>query len=139
MGSGAFGATRGKYRLHEGEDYVFAPGADVLSPVQGVVTKLGYPYGLTDKQNRTSYRIQFRYVQVTDSAGNLHRLFYVSPDVQVGDNVLEGVHLGVAQPIIHRISLDGRTYGARGMKNHVHYEILDREGVPQDPEVWHAS
>jgi hypothetical protein len=65
----------------------------VLSPVEGEVTKLGYPY---------NGDLQWRYVEVTDHRGWKHRLFYCHPTVTVGDTVLVDGVVGYAQDITQR-------------------------------------
>lgn len=118
MGQGHFGASRG-HRKHQGIDYVFAPETGLMSPVTGVVTKLGYPY---------SRDLSFRYVEVTDEDGYKHRFFYVLPGVAVGDQISEGDVIGFVQDIAIK--------WGNGMKNHIHYEIMvpgaERQYV--DPE-----
>lgn len=111
-GSGAFGASRGG-RSHNGIDYACHPGSKILSPVNGKVTKLGYPY---------ADDLSYRYVQVTDDEGLDHRIFYVSPEVVTGDVVMAGVTVvGEAQNICRRYPRT--TDKPAGMTNHIHYEI----------------
>lgn len=121
FGSGEFGASRGA-RIHRGIDYTAPAGAAVLSPVDGKVTKLGYPYASD---------LQFRYVEVTDTAGARHRLFYVSPDVVVGVAVCRGDKIGVAQDIAGKYNTPERK-----MKNHVHYEIIVGGDYVNPEEFW---
>ena len=131
QGSGDFWASRGT-RPHTGVDYTIHPGDFILSPVEGVVTKLGYPYstgyGGFYRQPETPYR----YVQVTDSEGFDHRLFYVRPIVPIGTQVTTESPIGVAQDISLRYPSK-----TRPMTPHVHYEIIDQDGQfinPEDPE-----
>jgi peptidoglycan LD-endopeptidase LytH len=107
-GSGEFGAKRdGGDRHHVGVDYVAQAGQDVLAPISGYVSRIGYPY---DDDSR------LRYVEITNPALNYTaRAFYVSPKVNVGDAVQLGDVIGAAA------SLQGR-YG--GITDHVHLEIL---------------
>lgn len=121
-GSGKFGAKRGD-RAHQGIDYVVSPGKEVLSPVTGTVTKHGYAYG-----DDLSYRI----VDVRCDSGFTHRLFYVSPGVDVGERVTCDQPVGVAQDVTAR-------YPNRGMKPHVHYQIEDEYGDVVNPEIWWAD
>lgn len=110
-GEGHFGASRGS-RTHTGQDFACYPGTKITAPVDGIVTKLGYPY---------ADDLSYRYVEVTDSDGLRHRLFYVEPGVSVDDAVLEGVTiLGCAQDICARYP--------NGMTGHVHYEIKTTGG-----------
>lgn len=116
-GSGEFGASRGS-RKHNGIDYVAAPGQKVCSHVEGVVTKLGYPY-VDD--------LSFRYVEITSNDRLKHRFFYVEPCVEVGDIIFECEVIGEAQNIAAR-------YTNGHMKNHVHYEVKTRDGEYLNPE-----
>jgi murein DD-endopeptidase MepM/ murein hydrolase activator NlpD len=117
-GSGKFGAPR-KKRTHQGIDYVVKPGAEVLSPVEGKVTKRGYAY---------SNDLTWRIVDVTDKAGYVHRLFYVDPSVIEGQHVTPYTAVGVAQDITQR-------YKGADMKPHVHYQVESPDGEIVDPET----
>jgi len=107
-GSGEYGASRGN-RTHNGVDFAVAEGTTILAPATGKVTKIGYVY---------SDDMSYLYVQITDGIGAHHRIFYVDPEVKLGDQVFGQVsRIGSAQNISNR-------YTERGvMKNHVHYEI----------------
>lgn len=121
-GNGRFGAPRGT-RLHMGIDYNVSPGSQVLSPVDGHVTKLGYPYGDD---------LSYRYVQITTQGRYEHRLFYVLPaeDLVVGNRVETNTTvLGTAQDVSTRYPIP------RGMAPHVHYEIRDQHGLYINPEA----
>lgn len=119
-GSGNFRASRGN-RTHKGIDYSCDPGIDIDCPVDGVVTKLGYPYGDD---------LKFRYVEVSEPGGFRHRHFYVLPTVRVGDKIKRGDKVGEAQDIAGKYSRPDKT-----MTNHAHYEIkinsryIDPEGL----------
>ena len=65
-GQGHYGASRGS-RTHNGIDYVLHCGTTVLSPVEGTVTKIGYPY---------SDDLSYKYIQITSEDGFQHRIFY---------------------------------------------------------------
>lgn len=120
FGSGHFGASRGG-RVHNGIDYECIPGAEVLSPVAGEVTKLGYCYRADPF---------YRYVEITDSNNLRHRIFYVQPELDLGDVVTTDSVIATAQDIAAK-------YGEK-MKSHVHYEIKDVDDGYLDPEVFHA-
>lgn len=113
-GLGHFGAPRGD-RAHNGQDYCCPPGSDVLSPVDGLITKLGYPY---------SDDASFRYVQITDLAGRDHRIFYVEPCVWVGQRIHDGDSIGQSQDLNDRYP---------EISQHIHYEIRYK-GEFLDPE-----
>lgn len=118
-GDGHYGAPRGD-RSHTGVDYVCIPDKPVLAAVSGVIEKLGFAYG-----DDLSWRI----IDLRGKDGFLHRHFYVRPLVEVGDEVLSGYPIGVAQDITRR-------YPGRNMKPHVHYEIRDTDGEHVNPEIW---
>lgn len=67
-GHGYYGAKRGN-RKHKGVDYVAKPKDEVFSPIDGIVTKLGYPY---------YGNLNFRYVEITNDTYRV-RLMYVFP------------------------------------------------------------
>jgi len=103
-GSGAWHAPRGN-RLHNGVDYSCYPGTQIMAPVSGTVTKLGYPYGDD---------LDYRYVEITTPGGDCHRVFYISP-VDSNDDVVAGQTLiGYTQDLTTRYP---------GITNHIHYEI----------------
>ena len=107
FGSGEFGASRdGGKREHEGVDYVVAPGAPVHSPIAGEVARLGYAY-----RGEGGYRI----VEIVNSETKIKaRVLYVAPSVKVGDVVVAGQEIGVAQDLNARYP---------GITNHVHVEL----------------
>lgn len=112
-GDGEFGASRdGGARRHEGVDYMAKAGQAVAAPISGYVTKIGYAY---------SGDPNLKFVEITNPALNYAaRVFYVNPQVQVGETVGMGDPIGAAR------SLQRRYPG--GMTDHVHLEILDRRG-----------
>ena len=119
-GSGKFGASRdGGRRRHKGKDFINPVGGKVSSPVSGEITKIGFPY---------ADDLSFRYVEITDEDNNKHRLFYVKPDADIkrGGRVTKGDLVGKSQDVAKR-------YRSLGVKNHIHYEILNKEGIPVSP------
>ncbi|MGP4843330.1 M23 family metallopeptidase [Marinobacter sp. 1Y8] len=112
-GCGHFGASRGQ-RKHMGIDLACVPGTAVCSPVRGVVTKLGYPYGDD---------LAYRYVEVS-TQGYQYRVFYVDPVVAVGDQVNVETVIGRSQRL-------GARYQA--ITEHVHFEVKDPDGGFVDP------
>ena len=115
-GDGHYGAPRG-HRTHRGVDYACVVGEPILSPVNGVITKLGYCYGDD---------LSWRYVQVTDGDLLHHRLFYVEPLVKVGHVVTNNMVVGNAQDI-------GRRYPDKDMLPHIHLEVMTDKGEYIDP------
>jgi murein DD-endopeptidase MepM/ murein hydrolase activator NlpD len=103
-GSGEFGAPRGDH-THHGIDYVCPVNSEILAPVSGKVTKLGYPY---------ADDLSFRYVQLTAVNGYDHRIFYILPCVRVGEEIKEGQTIGYSQDL-------GQRYP--GITQHLHYEV----------------
>jgi murein DD-endopeptidase MepM/ murein hydrolase activator NlpD len=116
-GSGAFKASRdGGEREHQGVDYVARAGQAVWAPISGLVTKIGYPY---------SDDAGLRYVEIENPALKISaRVFYVAPQVEVGQIVRLGTRIGVAQ------SLQARYPG--GITDHVHLELGDADGCKLD-------
>jgi murein DD-endopeptidase MepM/ murein hydrolase activator NlpD len=116
-GEGRFHAGRdGGARRHEGVDYVASAGQVVDAPISGYVTKIGYAY-------RGDHTLQF--VEIENQALHLQaRVFYVDPDVVVGQTV------GVGHPIGHAHSLQKKY--PHGITDHVHLEIADGRGRKLD-------
>ena len=121
-GDGHYGAPRGA-RTHRGVDYQCTPGCAVLSPVQGTVTKLGFPY---------ADDLQWRYVQILDKDNTRHRLFYVLPGIVLGLPVEADQPIGCAQDI-------SRRYPHKGMLPHVHYECIDSIGEYINPTRFNTT
>ena len=116
-GEGRFHASRdGGSRLHEGVDYVAHAGQVVDAPISGYVTKIGYAYPGDEA---------LRFVEIENPALHLQaRVFYVDPDVAVGQGV------AVGQPIGRAHTLQKKYPG--GIIDHVHLEIADRRGRKLD-------
>jgi murein DD-endopeptidase MepM/ murein hydrolase activator NlpD len=111
-GNGNFGSNRGA-RVHNGIDFAVVPGMEVLSPVYGHVTKIGYPYGDD---------LSYRYLEIESPDRMKHRLFYMAPyiSIKVGTTILTGKAIGIAQDVSKRYSPK--------MMPHVHYEIKTPDG-----------
>jgi hypothetical protein len=124
-GNGAFGAPRGGGRAHKGIDFAASVNDEVLSPVKGSVTKLGYPYAA-----KPGDEVVFRYVEITDYKGNRHRVFYIEPCVGLEQHVDITTVIGLVQDIAGKYHRDDRN----PMTNHCHYEIFDPEGNVINPE-----
>jgi len=103
-GSGAFKASRGG-TFHKGVDFAVAPKSEIICPIEGRVTKLGYPY---------EDDFSFRYVQITDDHQYDWRFFYVSPLVEVGQLIPSGSVIGTSQSLSKRYP---------GINPHFHLEI----------------
>ena len=115
-GHGYYGAQRGT-KKHKGVDLVASEGEVVTSPIQGMVTKLGYPY---------SFALQFRYIEISNDIYRV-RLMYVNPlkNLKLGDRLFEGDLIGRVQHIAGYWNLK--------MKNHIHVEVY-KYGLLTDPE-----
>jgi len=115
FGCGHFGASRGS-RTHKGLDLVSTPGAYAFSPIDGVITKHGYPY---------AKHLEYRYIEITNDEFRV-RLFYceLREDLfEVGDEVCQGDGIGICQDIAKLYDTDDKR-----MKNHLHLEIYqDKE------------
>ena len=112
FGDGRFGARRdGGSRDHEGVDYVAKAGQDVLAPISGYVTKIGYAYaGSSD----------LKFVEISNPAlGYVARAFYVTPGVEVGQTVRLGEVIGKDQSLQKHYP---------GITNHVHLEVMEPGG-----------
>lgn len=127
-GSGKFGASRGK-RKHRGIDVWVPEHGTLLSPIDGQITKLGFPY---------ADDLSYRYIEITDFSGFRHRFFYSKPLLEVGDRVFVNDEISVVQDIASRYHGKATPIEA-AMKNHVHYEIIDRDGAYVDPEAFHRE
>lgn len=116
-GSGAFKASRdGGERQHQGVDYVASAGQAVWAPISGLVTRIGYAYG--DDPG-------LRYVEIENPALKISaRVFYVAPEVQVGQIVRLGTPIGIAQTLQARYP--------RGIVDHIHLELGDATGHKLD-------
>jgi murein DD-endopeptidase MepM/ murein hydrolase activator NlpD len=119
-GEGRFHASRdGGEREHEGVDYIATPGQPVEAPISGYVAKIGFAYPDDN---------QLRYVEIDNPALHLSaRVFYVDPDVAVGDSVAVGHPIGQAHTLQHRYPL--------GITDHVHLEIADAKGRKLDAQT----
>ncbi len=130
-GDGHFGASRGS-RTHNGIDFAAVPGTQILSPVDGVVTKHGYPYGSGVGGATNQETIAYRYVEVMHDHpehGDLrYRFFYVLPIIEVGSTVDIDQPLGLLQDVTQR-------YLNQGMTPHCHFEVKREDGSYVDPST----
>lgn len=115
QGCGYFGAPRGR-RKHNGIDLLCDPETMIQSPIEGIVTKIGYPYGDSKKRH-------IRYIQV--SRGNYNfRVFYINPAVRVGQRIRHDTIIGHSQSLAEFYP---------GISEHVHLEIKNSKGQFIDP------
>lgn len=119
FGSGAFLASRdGGEREHNGLDIITVPGEEIFCPVDGVLTRYSYPYGI--ESGLAGYQI--------DTDQYLIKLWYLAPNRPEGITVKKGEVIGFAQ------SLQGRF---PGITEHVHIEVWDKtkNNVAIDPNT----
>jgi len=107
FGYGEWGASRdGGAREHEGVDYVGFAGQDVMAPIAGQVTRMGYAYA--DGAHK--------YVEITnDTTGYVARVFYVDAEVAIGETVALGQKIGTLKSLQARYP---------GITDHVHLEMM---------------
>jgi peptidoglycan LD-endopeptidase LytH len=118
FGDGFFHARRdGGARPHEGVDYDSRAGQDVIAPISGYVARIGYAYPGDER---------FKYVEIDNPALKVTaRVFYVDPEVQVGDSVELGRVIGAAHSLQARYA---------GITDHIHLEI-ERSGRKLDAQT----
>ena len=134
-GSGAFNSPRGGH-THNGVDFRCIPGSELISPIAGHVTKIGYPYstgygGFQTKGEEAPYR----YLEVKCAKHSYyHRFYYVESRVVVGMNVLVGQVIATMEDISLR-------YDPKEMQPHVHYERITKKNpkVYMDPHDYHNN
>lgn len=130
-GAGGFRAPRGDH-WHEGLDVAGEPGDDGLSPIDGKIERLSYPYGNTGPNAMRSVHIKGTGVY----QGIRCKLYYVDPSVSVRQRVTRGQRLGTVQNVAAYHNAEDR------MVNHIHMEVwlavdpgpmLDMTGVCDAP------
>lgn len=113
-GCGNFGADRSGHQ-HQGIDIVVNPGDDVLSPINGSVTRFPFPY----PDNLTYTGIEIKNAQFSV------KMFYLTPFVTIGKKVIIGEKIGTAQNL--------KTKFGPQMTNHVHIEVRDKNNTLINP------
>jgi len=113
QGSGVFGASRdGGTRRHLGLDLVSVPGDEVVSPIFGTITRIGWAY----KDGKLgSMTIEGR----DQHKGATVKLLYVKASLQSGLDVDAGYIVGYAEDV----AAYHEAKGHGGMTNHVHGEL----------------
>lgn len=114
-GHGYYGAKRGT-RKHKGLDLVSKPKDVVSSLIDGVVTKIGYPY---------AGNLTFRYVDVSNDVYRVRVMYIFPKNISVGDRVFAGQQIGETQDI--------SSFWNPRMINHIHIEVY-KNGLLTDPE-----
>lgn len=109
MGLGHFGAPRGS-RKHAGVDFVVTPGQPVMSPIEGVITRVTIPYASDSR---------WKGFEISGSGrheGYTIKIFYMNPDTRLlYQSVRPGDVIGTAQDISLKY--------APAMKPHIHLEV----------------
>lgn len=104
-GSGEYGASRGS-RRHNGIDYECNQGQYVRAPFDMTVKRIANP-----RSNSPLSGIEWV------SGKSSGKMFYFKPHKMViGEDVLEGQVIGVAQSV-------SQDYGLPGMIDHVHFQV----------------
>lgn len=118
-GLGHYGAPRNGH-VHNGVDILVVPGNTVRSPIDGMVTRVAYPYA-------NDFNWKGVEIQGTGNWENYKvKMFYLTPDIAlIGQPVIRGQAIGVAQKISDR-------YPGQNMQDHVHVEVF-KNGVHIDP------
>lgn len=117
-GHGYYGAKRGT-RKHNGIDLVAEPGTIVKAPINGFITKYGYPYNHTQK---------LRYIEIT---GDVYRVWLMYAElketdkIKIGHRVFKGDIVGEVQNV--------SGYWKSKMLNHLHFQVW-KHGLLTDPE-----
>lgn len=107
-GEGAFGAARGS-RKHNGLDISATNGQDILSPINGKVTRKSFPYA--NDLSYTGIVIEGTGIHATISI----KIFYMTPLASViGSDVRAGETTGIAQDLTRKYP---------GITNHIHLEV----------------
>ncbi len=101
-GSGHFGASRGS-RSHGGIDLTADVGEAILSPIDGEITRVAYPY---------SGDLTYQGAVIVDASGLEVRIYYIE-GVELGP-VKAGDRIGTAQNLRRRYP---------DINNHVHLEV----------------
>jgi murein DD-endopeptidase MepM/ murein hydrolase activator NlpD len=104
QGHGYYGAPRGA-RKHAGTDYICSPKQDVVAPIDGVITRIAYPY--TDKK--------YEGVILENDFVRLKIFYFIPIPRLIGKQVRQGDVIGYAQDI-------RKKYGDK-MIPHIHLEI----------------
>ncbi len=118
-GEGHYGASRGN-RKHNGIDIVAQLGKDVLSPIEGKVVRVSYPYAS-----------DLSYAGLLIDGLGVHKgievkIFYMKPSPNiVGKTVRPGQKIGSVQNLSPKYP---------GITNHIHIEIK-QNGLQKNPQT----
>ncbi len=109
-GDGHFGASRGR-RVHNGLDIVTSPGSAVYCPIEGIMKRMAYPYGMSRRNVKWTGC-------VVDGVGIYRgyevKIFYMQPFL-MGEFVYPNEIIGKSQAISKKYS--------PAMTDHLHVEV----------------
>ena len=118
-GQGHFGAPRGT-RKHNGIDIVTQLGTPVLSPIEGKVIRISYPYA--SDMSFTGLLIE----GIGVHQGLEIKIFYMKPISGIVNKIVKpGQKIGTSQSLLNKYP---------GITNHIHIEIK-LNGVKQNPKT----
>lgn len=109
-----FGDPRGGgTRSHEGQDFLAPQGTPIVTPTEAIVISVGTWTG------------GGKYVQTANPGGETFRYMHLDEqaDLERGDELKMGDYIGTV----------GDTGNAAAGQYHLHFEVLDEDGDPQDP------
>ena len=121
-GEGRYEAPRrkkGRIYKHKGVDYSAYPGSVILSPVDGVIERIGKPYSDPSKDD-------FKLIVIKVDEQTYIKIMYIWPIVDTGYSIKKGTTIGLVQDL---------TTIYNGITNHFHLEV-EVEGVNVNPEIW---
>jgi len=109
IGLGDFMSPRGN-RLHRGIDLVTSAGHPVLSPCEGIITRIGICY-----ESNPEYKLI-----VISERWFTHKILYIKPikSIKTGQHVNVGDQIAIAMDI-------SKKYGDK-MITHIHWEVMLR-------------
>lgn len=122
FGPGHYGASRGS-RKHSGIDIVVFGSQRIISPFEGVIKRIAYPY--SDDLGWKGVEI----VGTGDFKGVKIKMFYLTINKKVGDKIRTGEVIGHAQDLNPRY---------KGITPHVHLELY-LSGIKVDPTPYFNS
>jgi len=105
QGQGDYRASRGR-RVHKGCDYLCDPGQNIVSPIEGKITRIAYPYAKD---------LRWQGCVIVGTFFTI-KMFYFKPfEDLIKQDVQQGQHIGFAQNISKKYS--------QAMQPHIHLQI----------------
>jgi len=117
-GQGHFGAPRGS-RKHNGIDITTQLGTPILSPIEGKVIRVAYPYA-------SDMSFTGLLIKGTGAHQGLEvKIFYMKPTSNIVNKAVKpGQQIGTSQSLLNKYP---------GITNHIHIEIK-LNGIKQNPK-----